>query len=175
MVINSNNTIVDHTWIWRADHGAGVGWDVNASDYGMLVGGNNVLATGLFVEHFKKYDVEWSGNGGRTIFFQNEIAYDAPNQAAVQNGATRGYAAYKVDSNVTSHEAWGLGSYCYFNVDPTIVVDHGFEVPNTPGVKLHDILVNSLGGNGQFNHVVNDTGAATSGTSTTPSNVVSYP
>ncbi|MFD9124416.1 discoidin domain-containing protein [Kitasatospora sp. NPDC059571] len=175
MVINSNNTVIDHTWIWRADHGAGVGWDVNAADYGMLVGGNNVLATGLFVEHFKKYDVEWSGNGGRTIFFQNEIAYDAPNQAAVQNGTTKGFAAYKVDNNVTSHEAWGLGSYCYFNVDPTIVVDHGFEVPNTPNVKLHDILVNSLGGNGQFNHVVNDTGAATSGTSTTPSNVVSYP
>ena len=23
----SNDTIIDHTWIWRADHGAGVGWD----------------------------------------------------------------------------------------------------------------------------------------------------
>ena len=22
--INSNDTIVDHTWIWRADHGAGL-------------------------------------------------------------------------------------------------------------------------------------------------------
>ena len=25
--INSNDTIIDHTWIWRADHGAGVGWN----------------------------------------------------------------------------------------------------------------------------------------------------
>jgi hypothetical protein len=29
--INSNDTIVDHTWIWRADHGAGVGWTSNTS------------------------------------------------------------------------------------------------------------------------------------------------
>ncbi|MEV4556208.1 discoidin domain-containing protein [Kitasatospora sp. NPDC049285] len=175
VVVNSNNAIIDHTWIWRADHGAGVGWNVNPSDYGLLVKGNNVLATGLFVEHFKKYDVEWSGNGGKTIFFQNEKSYDAPNQAAVQNGNTKGFAAYKVDDNVTTHEGWGLGSYCYYNVDPTIVMDHGFEVPNTPGVKLHDALVVSLGGNGQFLHVVNNTGAPTSGTGTTPSNVISYP
>ncbi|MDQ0306428.1 hypothetical protein J2S46_000984 [Kitasatospora herbaricolor] len=175
MLINSNNTIVDHTWIWRADHGAGVGWESNRSDYGMQVRGNDVLATGLFVEHFNKYDVQWFGDRGKTIFFQNEKAYDAPNQAAIQNGAVKGYAAYKVEDSVNTHEGWGLGSYCYFNVDPTIVMDHGFEVPNKPGVKLHDVLVNSLGGNGQFNHVVNNTGNPTSGTGTVPSNLVSYP
>ncbi|MFE0460066.1 discoidin domain-containing protein [Kitasatospora sp. NPDC058965] len=173
--VDSNNTIVDHTWIWRADHGTGVGWTVNPADYGLVVKGNDVLGTGLFVEHFEKYDVEWSGERGKTIFFQNEIAYDAPNQAAVQNGSTLGYAAYKVDDNVTTHEAWGVGSYCNFTADPTIRMDHGFEVPTTPGVKLHDALVVSLGGMGQFNHVVDNTGAATSGTGTTPSNVVSYP
>nr|WP_254553151.1 discoidin domain-containing protein [Kitasatospora sp. MMS16-BH015] len=173
--VNANSTIVDHTWIWRADHGTGVGWTVNPADYGMVVHGNDVLATGLFVEHFEKYDVEWSGERGRTIFFQNEIAYDAPNQAAEQNGATKGWAAYKVDDTVRTHEGWGLGSYCYFNVDPTIHVDHGFEAPNTAGVKFHDLLVVSLGGNGQYDHVINSTGGATSGTSTTPSTVVSYP
>ncbi len=175
MLINSNNTIVDHTWIWRADHGAGVGWESNRSDYGFQVRGNDVLATGLFVEHFNKYDVQWFGDRGKTIFFQNEKAYDAPNQAAIQNGAVKGYAAYKVEDSVNTHEGWGLGSYCYFNVDPTIVMDHGFEVPDKPNVKLHDVLVNSLGGNGQFNHVVNNTGSPTSGTGTVPSNLVSYP
>ncbi|MDX6313926.1 MAG: hypothetical protein QOF44_3390, partial [Streptomyces sp.] len=173
--INSNDTIIDHTWLWRADHGTGVGWNTNPSDYGLLVKGNNVLATGLFVEHFKKYDVEWSGQNGKTIFFQNEIAYDAPNQAAIQNGSTKGYAAYKVDDTVNTHEAWGVGSYCYFNVDPTIVMDHGFEVPVKSGIKMHDVLVVSLGGQGQYNHVINDTGTATSGTSTVPSTVTSYP
>ena len=29
--IDSHDTIVDHTWIWRADHGAGVGWTANLS------------------------------------------------------------------------------------------------------------------------------------------------
>ncbi|MER5759765.1 discoidin domain-containing protein [Streptomyces sp. NPDC002082] len=175
MVINNHDTIVDHTWIWRADHGDGVGWETNRSDYGFRVNGDDVLATGLFVEHFNKYDVEWNGERGRTIFFQNEKAYDAPNQAAIQNGSVKGYAAYKVADSVNTHEGWGLGSYCYYNVDPTIRQDHGFQVPVKPGVKFHDILVVSLGGNGQYEHVINNTGAPTSGTSTVPSTVVSFP
>ncbi|WP_329022806.1 discoidin domain-containing protein [Streptomyces sp. NBC_01423] len=175
MVINSNDTIIDHTWLWRADHGEGIGWDTNRSDYGLQVNGDNVLATGLFVEHFNKYDVRWSGENGKTIFFQNEKAYDAPNQAAVQNGNIKGYAAYKVDDSVNTHEGWGLGSYCYFNVDPSIRQDHGFEAPVKSGVKFHDLLVVSLGGQGQYNHVINNTGSPTSGTSTVPSNVVSFP
>ncbi|MFI6864452.1 coagulation factor 5/8 type domain-containing protein [Streptomyces sp. NPDC050421] len=175
MVINSNDTIVDHTWLWRADHGEGVGWETNRADYGLQVNGDNVLATGLFVEHFNKYDVRWSGERGKTIFFQNEKAYDAPNQAAIQNGSTKGYAAYKVDDSVTTHEGWGLGSYCYFNVDPTIRQDHGFQAPVKPGVKFHDLLVVSLGGQGQYEHVINDTGSPTSGTDTVPSQVVSFP
>ncbi|WP_460070986.1 coagulation factor 5/8 type domain-containing protein [Streptomyces sp. YKOK-I1] len=175
LVVNNRHTIVDHTWVWRADHGDGVGWETNRADYGVVVNGHDVLATGLFVEHFNKYDVQWYGERGRTVFFQNEKAYDAPNQAAVQNGALKGYAAYKVGDDVTTHEAWGLGSYCYYNVDPTIVQHHGFAAPNTPGVKFHDLLVISLGGNGQYEAVINDSGAPTSGTSTVPSTVVSYP
>ncbi|MDX3577057.1 coagulation factor 5/8 type domain-containing protein, partial [Streptomyces sp. FL07-04A] len=175
MVINNRHTIVDHTWVWRADHGEGVGWETNRADYGVVVNGDDVLATGLFVEHFNKYDVQWHGQRGRTIFFQNEKAYDAPDQAAIQNGALKGYAAYKVGDDVTAHEGWGLGSYCFFNVDPTIVQHHGFAAPQAPGVKFHDLLVVSLGGQGQYEHVINDLGAPTSGTSTVPSTVVSYP
>ncbi|MGY0021870.1 coagulation factor 5/8 type domain-containing protein [Streptomyces sp. cg35] len=175
MVINARHTIVDHTWVWRADHGDGVGWDTNRADYGIVVNGDDVLATGLFVEHFNKYDVQWNGERGRTIFFQNEKAYDAPDQAAIQNGSVKGFAAYKVADSVTNHEGWGLGSYCYYNVNPAIRQDHGFAAPNTPGVKFHGLLVVSLGGQGQFEHVINDIGAATSGTDTVPSTVVSYP
>ncbi|WP_411090540.1 coagulation factor 5/8 type domain-containing protein [Streptomyces sp. 049-1] len=175
MVINSRHTIVDHTWVWRADHGEGVGWETNRADYGVVVNGDDVLATGLFVEHFNKYDVQWNGQRGRTIFFQNEKAYDAPDQAAVQNGSVKGYAAYKVGDQVTEHEGWGLGSYCYYNVNPSIVQHHGFAAPNRAGVRFHGLLVVSLGGNGQYECVINDTGAPTSGTSTVPSTVVQYP
>ncbi|MFJ4466182.1 coagulation factor 5/8 type domain-containing protein [Streptomyces sp. NPDC089424] len=175
MVVNSRHTIIDHTWIWRADHGDGVGWETNRADYGLVVNGHDVLATGLFVEHFNKYDVQWFGERGRTIFYQNEKAYDAPNQAAVQNGSIRGYAAYRVGDNVTTHEGWGMGSYCYYNVAPSIVQHHGFAAPVRSGVRFHNLLVVSLGGNGQYAHVINDTGAPTSGTSTVPSTVVSFP
>ncbi|MEE1839573.1 discoidin domain-containing protein [Streptomyces sp. NPDC007076] len=177
MVVNSDDTIVDHTWVWRADHGEGVGWETNRADYGVRVNGDDVLATGLFVEHFNKYDVEWYGERGRTIFYQNEKAYDAPNQAAVQNGGTKGYAAYRVDDSVNTHEAWGLGSYCNYDVDPTIRQDHGFKAPVKPGVKFHSLLTVSLGGNGHYEHVINGTGASTvpAGTSTVPSTVVSFP
>ncbi|KOU68218.1 discoidin domain-containing protein [Streptomyces sp. IGB124] len=175
MVVNNHDTIVDHTWIWRADHGDGVGWETNRSDYGFRVNGDDVLATGLFVEHFNKYDVQWNGERGRTIFFQNEKAYDAPHQAAIQNGSIKGYAAYQVADSVAVHEGWGLGSYCYYNVDPTIRQEHGFQAPVKPGVRFHDLLVVSLGGNGQYEHVINGTGAPTSGTSTVPSTIVSFP
>ncbi|MCX4637871.1 coagulation factor 5/8 type domain-containing protein [Streptomyces platensis] len=175
MVINSNHTLVDHTWVWRADHGDGVGWETNRADYGVRVNGDDVLVTGLFVEHFNKYDVEWRGDRGRTVFFQNEKAYDAPNQAAIQNGDIKGYAAYKIADGVTTHEGWGLGSYCFYNVDPTIRQDHGFQAPGKPGVQLHHLLVVSLGGKGQYEHVINSIGAPTSGTSTVPATVVSYP
>ncbi|NEB09861.1 coagulation factor 5/8 type domain-containing protein [Streptomyces coelicoflavus] len=175
MVVNSRHTVVDHTWVWRADHGEGVGWETNRADYGVVVNGDDVLITGLFVEHFNKYDVQWNGERGRTVFFQNEKAYDAPDQAAIQNGSVKGYAAYKVGDGVTEHEGWGMGSYCYYNVNPSIVQHHGFAAPNRSGVRFHGLLVVSLGGQGQYECVINDTGAPTSGTDTVPSKVVRYP
>ncbi|MEB3967111.1 discoidin domain-containing protein [Streptomyces kunmingensis] len=175
VVVNSDDVIVDHTWIWRADHGEGVGWETNRADYGLVVNGDDVLTTGLFVEHFNKYDVLWNGERGRTIFFQNEKAYDVPNAAAVTHDGIVGYAAYKVADSVNTHEAWGLGSYCNFTSDPSIVQQHGFQVPVKSGIKLHSIQVISLGGKGQYAHVVNNTGAPTSGTSTVPSKITSFP
>ncbi|WP_442814591.1 RICIN domain-containing protein [Streptomyces sp. NBC_01198] len=162
LVINSSNTIIDHTWIWRADHGNGgtVGWTTNTADTGLVVNGNNVTAYGLFVEHFQKTQVLWNGQGGRTYFFQNEMPYDPPNQGAWMNGSSQGYPAYKVADSVTSHEAWGLGSYCYFSSNPSVVSANAFQVPNTSGVRFHDMVTVSLGGTGTISHVINTTGAA---------------
>ncbi|MET7739507.1 discoidin domain-containing protein [Streptomyces sp. NPDC005385] len=175
VVVNSDDVVVDHTWLWRADHGEGVGWDTNRADYGLVVNGDDVLTTGLFVEHFNKYDVLWNGERGRTIFFQNEKAYDVPNSAAITHDGIVGYAAYKVADSVNVHEAWGLGSYCNFTSDSSIVQAHGFQVPVKTGIKLHDILVISLGGKGQYAHVVNNTGSPTSGTDTVPSKITQFP
>ena len=53
--MNANNTLVDDIWAWRADHGNSgtVGWTVNTAAHGLVVNGSNVLATGLFVEHYQ--------------------------------------------------------------------------------------------------------------------------
>jgi hypothetical protein len=174
LILNSNNVIGDHTWIWRADHTNGVGWNVNTAQNGLIVNGNNVTFYGLFVEHFQQYNVIWNGNGGRTYFFQNELPYDPPNQGAYMNGSTRGWAAYKVSNNVTSHEAWGLGSYCLFTADRSIVLDHSFEVPNNANVRFHNMVTVSLGGTGTIAHVINNTGGPSNG-NTNVANWVNYP
>ena len=68
LVVNSDNVLMDDIWSWRADHGVAgsFGWTINTSDTGLVVHGNNVTATGLFVEHYKKYNVIWDGENGKT-------------------------------------------------------------------------------------------------------------
>jgi hypothetical protein len=175
--VNSDNVILDDIWAWRADHGVAgsVGWDINTADTGVVINGDNVTATGLFVEHYQKYNVIWNGENGKTIFFQNELPYDPPNQAAWQHNGVLGWAAFKVSDGVKTNEMWGGGSYVFTNVDPTIHAAHGFEVPVTPGVKLHDVLTVNLSA-GTIDHVVNDTGAPVSNAAIgVPSYVVSFP
>jgi len=172
--VNADNTILDDIWAWRADHGSGVGWTSNTADSGLVVNGDNVIATGLFAEHYQKHEVVWNGEHGKTIMFQNEMPYDPPDQASWQHDGILGFAAYKVADSVETHEGWGLGSYCFFNVNPTIHASHAFEVPVTPGVKLHDILDLSITDHGTIDHVVNDFGPPTNA-NTTPNNVVAYP
>jgi hypothetical protein len=158
LVINSANTIAQDLWVWRADHGSGVGWNTNTAQNGVVVNGANVTIYGLAVEHYQQYNVIWNGNGGRTYFFQNEMPYDVPNQSAYMNGGTQGWAAYKVGASVTTHEAWGVGSYCFFNVNPSVVNAHAFEVPVTSGVRFHGLMTFSLGGDGTITHIINNSG-----------------
>ena len=159
--VNSDNVLLDHIWAWRADHGNGVGWTTNTGENGVIINGDHVTATGLFVEHYQQYNVIWNGEHGKTVFFQNELPYDAPNQAAWQHDGVLGWAGYKIADSVKTHELWGGGSYVYNNVNPSIHATRGFEVPVTPGVKLHGLLTVNLGA-GTLDHVVNDTGAPVS-------------
>ena len=68
MVINSKDVCIDHIWLWRADHGNGVGWDKNKAANGLIVNGDNVLIYGLLNEHFQEYQTLWNGNNGRVYF-----------------------------------------------------------------------------------------------------------
>ncbi|MGA2753241.1 MAG: coagulation factor 5/8 type domain-containing protein [Terracidiphilus sp.] len=160
--INSSDTIVDHTWIWRADHGSGVGWDKNLSANGMVVNGDDVTAYGLFVEHHQQFQVLWNGNGGRTYFYQSEIPYDPPDQGSYTSAkGVEGWASYKVADGVTRHEAWGLGIYSVFR-HPNVVLTRAIEVPETPGVQFHHMITVALGDKGTIENVIDNVGGPTS-------------
>jgi hypothetical protein len=180
LVVNSNNVILDDIWAWRADHGNGVGWTVNTADTGVIVNGNNVIAYGLFVEHYQKYEVIWNGNGGSDIFFQNEMPYDPPSQAAwMEAPGVDGWAAFKVGDAVTSFSGYGMGSYSFFNQGVNIYAANAFEVPSTlPAGSLHDLLTIflSTAGSGGILNVINGTGgSSTIANPDTPVTVVTYP
>ena len=181
LVVNASDAILDDIWAWRADHGSGVGWTVNTADTGVIVNGDAVTAYGLFVEHFQKFNVIWNGNAGTDVFFQNELPYDVPSQAAwMEAPGVDGYAAFKVGDGVTGFNGYGMGSYSFFNQGLSIYADHAFEVPaNLPSGSLRDLLTIFLDpthGMGGILHVVNGTGgSSTIVNPDTPVTVVSYP
>jgi hypothetical protein len=160
LIVNSNDTLIDHTWIWRADHGQGAGWQSNPSRNGLVVNGNNVTAYGLFVEHHQQFQVVWNGQGGRTYFYQSEIPYDPPTQDAYTSApGVNGWASYKVSDNVTTHEAYGLGIYSVFR-KPNVMLSRAIEAPQKPGVKFQHIITVALDDKGEISHVINDQGGA---------------
>ena len=78
MEINTDHSIIDHTWLWRADHDIGglVTDSRNPVDHGLVVNGDNVTGYGLFSEHALGDLLVWNGNGGKAYFFQSEMPYD---------------------------------------------------------------------------------------------------
>jgi hypothetical protein len=161
--IDSNDVIVDHTWIWRADHGSGVGWTNNTGANGLIVNGNDVTVYGLFVEHYQAYQVLWNGERGRVYFYQSEIPYDPPDQSSYTSGpGVNGWASYKVADNVTTHEAWGLGIYSVFR-QKSVTLSRAIETPRKPGVKFHSMITCRLGNNGEITKIIDDAGGTAVG------------
>jgi hypothetical protein len=178
--VNSDHVLLDDLWAWRADHGAGVGWTQNTADTGLVVNGDDVSATGLFVEHYQRFQVIWNGERGSDIFFQSEMPYDVPSQDAWRSSPTTdGFAAVKVADDVRHFTGVGMGTYSFFNQGLDIFADHAYEVPTTPGVHLHDLLtifLDATNGKGGIRHVVNDTGgSSTIANPDVPVTVIDYP
>ncbi|UQN08950.1 glycoside hydrolase family 55 protein [Deinococcus sp. QL22] len=163
--VNSDHVLIDHTWVWRADHGIeGFSgdterWNTNRGRNGVIINGDHVTATGLFVEHFQEYNTIWNGENGTTVLYQNELPYDPPTQADWMNGSVEGWAGYKVGNQVKTHQLFGGGVYVFNQNNPSIHTENGFEVPQTPGVKLRHIMTVNLSA-GTVDHVVNGVGAA---------------
>lgn len=145
-IINSSNVVIDHTWIWLADHGTSISWYNNECDVGIVVNGDHVTTYGLMVEHFQQYDVLWNGEYGRLYFLQNEKAYRPPTQANYQGpeedrrfiydlgevvydpnndgryglpgkyGTTNGWASVRVADHVYNWDGWALGCYDVYQI-----------------------------------------------------------
>jgi len=168
MQINSNNVVGDHFWLWRADHGSQKGgdlrWTRDRCKNGLIVNGDDVTLYALFAEHYQEYEVLWLGERGRTFFFQNEPPYDAPNQPtwSSQGGKVDGYAAFKVANTVKEHHSIGLGSYAVFTgTDGNVNKKNGFEIPNSPNVKLEKMVITRFAGPGNIQNVINGIGGST--------------
>lgn len=157
VIINSSNVIGDNFWVWRADHGSGVGWDKNTCDYGVIINGENVTTYGLMVEHFQKYQTQWNANGGKCYMYQSELPYDIPSQSVWNAPGSYGYTDYKVASNVTTHEGYGIGIYsCYMG--ETCYLKSAIECPDKAGVKFTNVCTYSLNGNGSIDYAINNSG-----------------
>lgn len=184
--VNADNVLIDHTWVWRGDHGVegftdGFNgdtdrWNTNTGTNGVIVNGDDVTATGLFVEHFQQHNTLWKGENGRVVLYQNELPYDPPTQADwTQPDGTLGYPGYVVADDVTSHRLDGAGVYVFNQNNPAIITANGFSVPETPGVQLHHIMTVNLSA-GTIEHVVNGIGGQADNTNTgAPQYVVDYP
>lgn len=163
VTINANDVIGDNMWLWRADHGNGVGWTTNASSSGLVVNGNRVTIYGLFNEHHERYQTLWNGDWGRVYFYQSELPYDAPSQSAwSESPGVNGYASYKVANSVTSHQAYGLGVYGVF-LSSTSSCLNAIETPvNVQQVNVHDMItvcITATNNEPQITHIINGTGS----------------
>lgn len=152
LVINSNHVFVDHVWLWRADHGNGVGWTKSKSANGLIVNGHNVIIYGLFNEHFQEYQTIWNGEKGRVYFYQSEMPYDPPSNEAWKHGTTNGYASYKVNDVVKDHQAWGVGIYGFF--DTPLIVDQAIETPLVVENKFYHKVLLLLGWNKETTTII---------------------
>ena len=161
MIINSNDVIGDHAWIWRADHGEGSGWTSSMSKNGLIVNGANVTYYGLFVEHFQEYQTLWNGENGRLIFYQSELPYDIPSTEAWSPKGARGWAAYKVNDSVKTHSATAMGIYSFFR-EAAATLDNAIEAPKTAGVTFKNVMNFWLTGQdgSSVEHVINGVGEA---------------
>jgi hypothetical protein len=178
--VNSDHVLIDQTWVWRADHGVeGLSdterWNTNVGRNGVVVNGDDVTATGLFVEHFQQYNTDWTGERGVTILYQNELPYDPPSQADWMHDGVEGWAGYKVGDHVKTHKLHGGGVYVFNRNDPSIHTENGFEVPQTPDVQLHHVMTVNLSA-GTIDHVVNGVGGPADVTRIgAPVYIVDYP
>jgi hypothetical protein len=161
--------------LWRAVHGYGgtVGWTTNTAANGLVVNGANVSMYGLAVEHYQQVQVEWNGSGGQDYFYQSEMPYDVPDQGSWMDGSARGYPSFDVSGSATGFQGYGLGVYCFFSTNNSVVSDNAFT-SSASGASWHDLVTVSITNAGAIENVINGVGGPTP-TNTSAVDLTSYP
>ena len=163
LVINQDNVIGDNFWIWRADHGRNIGFDKNYARLGCVINGQSVVCHALMIEHFYEYQLMWNGENGEVIFYQSETPYDLPNQTywmrydeGYIGEAAFGYPSYKINDQIISHKALGIGIY-FINTSSSYEKCYtGLETPCNENINLFHVSARYFGGEGRFLHTINN-------------------
>jgi len=137
MRVRQPGLIIDHTWLWMADHDC-VGYPAPSTvKHGLEVEADHVIAYGLQVEHHTDELVLWSGEAGATVMFQAEAAYTG----AANPGC------YTVSA--TTHTGYGIGSYGVTSGGHTAT-----RVPSKFKGEFHNLLAMSITGPNLITHIL---------------------
>ena len=161
LIIDMDNVIIDHFWVWRADHGNNIGYFKNYAGNGVIINGDNIISHAMMIEHFYKYQLIYNGENGELVFYQSETPYDLPNQTYWMRSdhtgeAAFGYPSYKIGDNVINHKGYGIGIY-YVNTSGKYETCYtGLETPYNNGIDLYHISARYFGGEGGFIYTINN-------------------
>jgi hypothetical protein len=160
--VNSGNVITDNNWLWRADHDVQgtVGGSRNKVNTSLQINGDNHIGYSTMCEHALGNMLVWNGDNGRNYFFQSEYPYDVD-----VDYATGGFVGYKVNENVTKHEAWGTGIYSFFRDHP-VLMPTGISAPKKEGILFHNSFGRWLYGQpgSGVTHIIDEQGEVVNGT-----------
>jgi hypothetical protein len=164
LVVNSDNTILDDIWAWRADHGNGIGWTDNTADTGLIVNGNERDRLWPFRRALPEIrgNLERRWRHGHLLPKRDALRPTQP--SGVDGGSRRRrLGGIQGRNHVSSFKGYGLGSYSFFNQGVNIYAANAFEVPTTLAHRsMNDLLTIflSTAGFGGILNVINNTGGS---------------
>ena len=161
--INSNDTIIDHTWIWRADHGAGVGWDSNLSANGLVVNGNNVTAYGLVRRASPGIPgaVERRERADLLLSIRDSLRSSRPGELYQRPGRQRLGLVQGCRSASLITKPGGWASTASFAI-PMWRLRGRLRCRRSPTVRFHSMITVALDDKGEISNVIDDAGGPTS-------------
>ncbi len=146
--INSNGTLVDRTWIWRADHGAGVGWDLNASSNGLCGEWKRRHNLRLICSASSEIPGSVERKRREDLFPSVRDSLRSSEPAELHERARREWLGLVLGGR-WSHESRGVGTGVYsVFIYPDVILTCAIEAPKSPKVRFHDIITVALGDHG---------------------------